>query len=315
MESGDLKIFRTVAREGSITKAAHILNYVQSNVTNRIQLLETELGTQLFYRSSKGMKLTAAGQNLLGYADKIVVLLEEAVKSAQATDIPKGPLRLGSLETTAAIHLPQLLTRYHGLYPEVELSLITSDSHQLIRKIKDYELDGAFVYGPVSQEELECQPAFEEELVLISEPKETDLAELLKKPLLFFGSGCSHRDRVERLLVKEGVEARHMIEFGTLEAIIGGVSAGLGVSLLPRSSISRIVQAREVYLHPIPEEFREINVVFIYRKDLFKTEAFKRFLDFLRSEGTGGVETPAAAASGASSAPGPGPADNQPAGS
>ncbi|MFS0838406.1 LysR family transcriptional regulator [Paenibacillus sp. 1P03SA] len=290
MESGDLKIFRTVAREGSITKAAQSLNYVQSNVTNRIRLLETELGTQLFYRSSKGMKLTAAGQNLLAYADKIVILLEEAVKSAQATDVPKGPLRLGSLETTAAIHLPQLLTRYHGLYPEVELSLITSDSHQLISKIKDYELDGAFVYGPVSHEELVCRPAFEEELVLISEPKETDLAGLLKKPLLFFGSGCSHRDRVERLLAKEGVEARHMIEFGTLEAIIGGVSAGLGVSLLPRSSISRIVQAREVYLHPIPEEFREINVVFVYRKDLFKTQAFKRFLDFLRNEEAGDGE-------------------------
>lgn len=62
MESGELKIFRAVAREGSITKAARQLNYVQSNVTARIHKLETDLNIKLFHRTNRGMTLTAAGK-------------------------------------------------------------------------------------------------------------------------------------------------------------------------------------------------------------------------------------------------------------
>lgn len=93
MESGDLKIFQAVAREKSITKAADALNYVQSNVTNRIHKLESHLNTKLFYRTNRGMILTASGENVLTYANNILHLLKEAEKSAQLTEYPKGPLR------------------------------------------------------------------------------------------------------------------------------------------------------------------------------------------------------------------------------
>lgn len=86
MESSDLKIFQAVAREGSITKAAQVLNYVQSNVTSRIQQLEAQLNVPLFRRSNRGMTLTSAGENLLEYADTILTLLDEAVKSTQYSD-------------------------------------------------------------------------------------------------------------------------------------------------------------------------------------------------------------------------------------
>jgi DNA-binding transcriptional LysR family regulator len=72
MESADLRIFQMVAREGSITKAALRLDYVQSNVTARVQQLESELGTVLFFRHNRGMTLSSSGKTLLVYADKIV---------------------------------------------------------------------------------------------------------------------------------------------------------------------------------------------------------------------------------------------------
>ncbi|MFT3654464.1 HTH-type transcriptional regulator HdfR [Bacillus sp. B01(2024)] len=99
MESGDLKIFQAVARKGSISKAAESLHYVQSNVTNRIQQLERQLQTQLFYRTNRGMTLTPAGESLLKDADRILQLLYEAQKNAQEAGHPNGPLRIGSLET------------------------------------------------------------------------------------------------------------------------------------------------------------------------------------------------------------------------
>jgi DNA-binding transcriptional LysR family regulator len=116
-----LKIFSTVAKEGSITKAAQQLDYVQSNVTSRIHQLETELGTSLFYRHSRGVSLTSAGEILLQYANKVLHLCAEAEKAVRDNATPHGPLRIGSMETTAAIRLPAVLAAYHRLYPEVHL--------------------------------------------------------------------------------------------------------------------------------------------------------------------------------------------------
>lgn len=117
MESADLKIFQAVAREGSITKAAARLGYVQSNVTARIRQLEAELNTSLLYRQSRGVSLTPAGENLLKYADKIVYLLDEAVKSTRNSETPSGTLRIGSLETTAAVQLPVMMWSITGVTP------------------------------------------------------------------------------------------------------------------------------------------------------------------------------------------------------
>lgn len=144
MESNELRIFRTVAQTGSITKAAKALGYVQSNVTARIQQLESDLNTQLFYRQ-RGMILTPTGEKLLTYADKIIYLLDEADKSIKDSCEPSGSLSIGAVHTVSAIRLPQLLAKYHRAYPKVDLSLTTSQSDELIYKVNHFQLDGAFV--------------------------------------------------------------------------------------------------------------------------------------------------------------------------
>ncbi|WJH35404.1 LysR family transcriptional regulator [Paenibacillus sp. CC-CFT747] len=286
MESGDLKIFQAVAREGSITRAAAKLGYVQSNVTARIQQLEAELSTPLFHRLSRGVALTPAGEILLTYANRVVHLLEEAVKTTKYSETPAGPLRIGSLETTAAVHLPGIMKDYHKRFPEVKLSLQTGHTSDLVKSVLEYELDGAFISGPFEHPDLSVLPAFEEELVLISEPTDAGLQEMLNKPLLFFGKGCFHRDRLEQWLREEHSGPLNIMEFGTLEAILGGVSAGLGVSLLTRSSVSSWEAAGRVRCFRIPERFRSSVVSFVYRRDAFATSAFDKFVERLR-EGEG----------------------------
>ncbi|MFC3769027.1 LysR family transcriptional regulator [Paenibacillus sp. GCM10012303] len=281
MEISDLKIFQAVAREGSITKAAQVLNYVQSNVTTRIQELEAQLKISLFRRSNRGMTLTPAGENLLKYADKILVLLDEAVKSTQYSEHPSGPLRLGSIETTAATHLTPLFARFHSLYPEVHLSLVTGETHRLLQKVLNYELDGAFVYGPINDPVIEHVAAFEETLVLISEQGEGDMHELLKKPMLFFDVGCSHRTKAERFLRDNGLTSFPIMEYGTLEVIISGVSAGLGVSMLPQSSIAKAEEAGIIVSHSLPEDYRNLQVWFVYRQDSIYSSALSKFVQFI----------------------------------
>lgn len=281
MESGDLRIFQAVAREGSITKAAQVLNYVQSNVTNRIQYLEAQLKIPLFRRSNRGMTLTPAGENLLAYTDKILLLMDEAVITTQYSEHPTGPLRLGSIETTAATHLTPLLTEYHLRYPDVNLSLITGETHKLLQKVLDYQLDGAFVYGPIDQPDIEHVVAFEEELVLISQPGKSDMRELLTKPMLFFDVGCTHRAKAESFLNESGMSSYKIMEYGTLDVILSGVSAGLGVSMLPQSSISKVEEAGVITSHRLPEGYRDLQVWFVYRRNAVFTSALSKLIQMI----------------------------------
>jgi DNA-binding transcriptional LysR family regulator len=125
MDLAELRIFTAVVREGGVTRAAERLHRVQSNVTTRIRQLEDKLGTELFIRDGKRLHLTPSGQVLLGYADKLLALADEA-RTAVHDPRPRGLFRLGAMESTAAVRLPGPLNRFNRLYPEVTLELRTA---------------------------------------------------------------------------------------------------------------------------------------------------------------------------------------------
>src|SRR3954465_390683 len=132
MDAADLRIFEAVARLGGMNRAAAELNTVQSNVTARVRMLEDELGLALFHRHSRGVTLTAAGRRLIPYAVRVAQLIVEARRAVLDDGAPKGELRVGSLETTAALRLSPVLSAYAASYPEVDLSLITGTTCELI---------------------------------------------------------------------------------------------------------------------------------------------------------------------------------------
>src|SRR5580700_10182675 len=218
----DLLTFSTVARNGGITRAAEELNTVQSNVTQRVKALEAEIGTALFERHSRGMTLTGAGRRLLPYAQRMAALSREAVLAARDDGEPKGPLSIGSMETTAAVRLPPLLADFHRRYPAVQLSLRTATTADLVAAVLDGGLDGAFVAGPIEHAELMTSIAFREELVLITARRWTSLAALRAgthesgPTALVFRSGCTYRQRLEQLFSEFGWPFAARFEFGTL---------------------------------------------------------------------------------------------------
>ena len=169
MELLDLATFSTVARCGSITRAAGELNTVQSNVTNRIKALEAEIGVPLFERHARGMTLTNAGRRPLPYAERLATLSREAVDASRDDGVPKGPLAIGSMETTAAVRLPPLLTRFHQrLSCCAAVAQNGSKCKMLVQAVLDLSLDGAFVAGPIDHPDLIVSLAFKEELVLVT---------------------------------------------------------------------------------------------------------------------------------------------------
>lgn len=284
MDLQALRIFQLVAELGSISQAARELNYAQSNVTTKIQQLETDLQTTLFYRHNRGTTLTSKGKILLSYTEKILRLIEETQTVISDEQTPKGPLIIGSMETTAAVRLPALLSKYHREYPNVDLTLKTGPTEQHIQGVLRYELDAAFVAGPVDRPELLQKTVIEEELVLITDMMHSPISsitDIQARTLLVFRTGCSYRARLEQWLHHEGVIPYKIMEFGTLEAIIGCVSAGLGISLLPRSVIDKYVHEGALRQHTIPEPYGKVKTIFIYRKDKYLPTSLIKFIDML----------------------------------
>ncbi|MGQ8875423.1 LysR family transcriptional regulator [Paenibacillus sp. TSA_86.1] len=281
MDAGDLKIFQAVAREGSISKAATALNYVQSNVTTRIKQLEARLQVPLFHRSNRGMLLTPAGENLLGYADRILELLSEAEQAAQDGSPPAGNLRIGSIETAASRFLTPLMAEYCASYPKVQYSLVTGGTHELNQKVIEHELHGALVYGPVDHAKLNYMKMYDDELVLIVKPGEHDMSVLFSRPMLFFEVGCTHRTQAEEFLKTQGVRSLNVMEYGTLGTIIDGVTAGLGVSLLPRSSVAQAAARGEVDIVSLPDPYSRLEVGFVYAHGEHISNALRALVEIM----------------------------------
>lgn len=250
-----LKIFRTVVDEGGIIRAASKLNRVQSNVTTRIRQLEEHLGRRLFRREGRSIRLSAEGQTLLVYADRLLRLADEAVSQMRASK-PKGAFRLGSLESTAGSRLAPILSHYHTLYPDVVVELATGTAGALVTRVMNFELEAAFVSEPFTAPGLEARPVFEEQLVLItprSMRKVSGPVDIGRSTLIAFTQGCSYRKRIEEWLGSANVMPARVLEFASYQAMIACVAAGTGFAVVPKSVLEAVRATRSVRQHVLPK--------------------------------------------------------------
>jgi len=287
MDAGNLRIFEAVARRGGMNRAAQELNTVQSNVTARIRQLEDELGTALFQRHSRGVALTAAGKRLVPHAARVRRALEDARRAVADDGTPKGLLSLGTLETTAALRLSPALAAFAGRYPEVELALRTGTTCELIDDVLERRVDGAFVCGPVNHPDLAEEVVFREELAILTAPGVASAEKLLRTgevKIVVLRTGCSYRQKFEDLLARRGVAVVRRLEFGTVEAILGCVAAGIGIALLPRALIGAVWPLGRVRVHTLPRATAHVETVFVRRRDAFAPTALAAFLKEVRPE-------------------------------
>ena len=257
-----------------MNRAATELHTVQSNVTARVRALETQLGCSLFDRHSRGVALTGAGTRLLPYARRLAWLLADAARAARDDGEPRGPLTIGALETTAAL-LPVRcwIAAYARACPEVDLALRPGTTAELIEAVLDRRLEGAFVCGPVAHQSLIEQTMFEEELYrVVALLGLTSLEQATQggiARIVVLRAGCSYRQRLEMLLARRGIAVPRLLEFGTLEAIFGCVSAGLGITVTAGADWAGIWHGRATsQLAPVAGGVEAIvSTVFIHRRE------------------------------------------------
>jgi len=285
MDVADLKTFEAVLRHGSMNKAAQELHTVQSNVTARIQALEQELGVALFQRHARGVNATPAGQRILPFVARISKLLAEVESAAKDDGTPHGVLTLGGLETTMALRLSPVLSRFAKTYPDVRMVIRGGTTESLLRQVVDNQLDGAFVAGPIDHPEIVHERVYTEELVLVTSRAVQSLKELTKVPdlrTIVFQLGCSYRQRLETILSGMGIVVAKPLEFGSLDTIINCVSAGIGVTLLPRGVVAQAAAAGRVTVHELPRSRARVETLFIRRHDAYVSSALTAFLAFAR---------------------------------
>ena len=266
MDLSDLLIFKTVAEEGGILRAARKLHRVQSNVTTRIKQLEASIGTQLFFRDRQRLVLSPNGESLLVYAGKLLRLADEAHIAVSGRS-PSGVLRVGALESTCASRLPGVLARFHKSFPAVRLELQTGTNDALTAAVKDRRLDAAFVAEAPADKELASLPLFREKLVLVSpkdHPRVATPRDVRDDSIIAFPNGCAYRRILERWLGRKSRATIRILELSSYHAIVACVASGAGIALLPESVLD-VVPTRDVARHALPNVLANIVTPLIWR--------------------------------------------------
>jgi len=268
MDLTELRIFKAVAEQGGILRAASTLNRVQSNVTTRVKRLEARLGTRLFNREGRRLVLSAEGKILLDYAERLLQLSSEA-QAAVKGRAPHGALKVGALESTAATRLPQVLARFHKAHPAVRLELVTGTTAALAARVMRGELDAAFIAEPFSARNLDAEPAFTEELVLITpkgHPRVTTPKDLRDSTILAFASGCAYRRRLESWLGRSSMVAERVMEYGSYHAIVACAAAGSGIAVVPRSVLRASGMEAQLAVHALPPKIANARTLLVWRR-------------------------------------------------
>jgi DNA-binding transcriptional LysR family regulator len=261
----DLQVFRSVVEEGGIVKAARKLHRVPSNVSKRIKQLESSMGVTLFHRDRQRLYLSPTGELLRGYADRLVQLSEEA-RAAVSGANPRGLLKLGALESTAASRLPGLLAAFHRQYPDVRLELTMGTNDFLVQAVVDRRLDAAFIAEPPARI-LAHMPVFRERLALISSPDHPPIKrpqDIKSASLIAFPDGCAYRRVLQRWLGHDVFSTKRMLELGSYHAIIACVASGTGVALVPESVLDTMAQT-SVRRHPLPKTLADMSTPLVWR--------------------------------------------------
>ncbi|HET7266616.1 MAG TPA: LysR substrate-binding domain-containing protein [Oleiagrimonas sp.] len=285
MELRELETFRAVVDSGGMSHAAARLNRAQSSVTARIRQLESSLGVPLFERDGRRLRLTAAGDVLVGYTDRLLDLASEA-RAAVRRDSVCGRLRLGTMESVAATRLPEPLAAFHRRYPDVSVELQTAHSRDLQRQLQAGALDVAIFSGEVDGERFVSQPWYAEELVAVTAAGESlrDAKRLAGGTVLVFrGNGCAYRRRFEEWLQSLRVVPARILEFASYHALLAAAAAGVGCCVVPRAVLDIYPQRDAVSVHKLPARIARVRTAVVTPRGRH-LPALTRLVDCLRDD-------------------------------
>jgi DNA-binding transcriptional LysR family regulator len=252
VELRQLEHFVAVAEDGSFTKAARRLSYVQSALSVSVQALERELGVRLFDRTTHRVSLTAAGESLLPAARRTLAAADETRDvAAGVRGVLRGRLRVGIMQAFAFARVHEALGQFHRQHPDVEIQMrgAVGGAAMLVDELRQGGLDIAFVALVDPPSGVTAIPLASEDLVLAAVPElmppgrgRVKLETLADMNFVDFPSGWAVRSVIDRGFAAVGLERRITLEVADVTTLCLLLKAGLGIGLLPPSLLPTGVQ-------------------------------------------------------------------------
>ncbi|MBW3623389.1 MAG: LysR family transcriptional regulator [Armatimonadetes bacterium] len=240
MNLNHLAIFLAVAEEKSISRGAERLCISQPAVSKQLSDLERSLGTRLFDRLPRGVRLTEAGETLIGYARRLFALEKEAETAlSELGGLARGRLAVGASTTIGSYVLPGIFAAFHRRYPAIELHLEIANTDRIQEQLLQGILDVGLTEGFVDAPELESEIFLEDEMVAIAAPGHPLLLEapvtterLCREPFVVRERGSGTLAVIEAAFHERGLTLTPCMTLGSTEAIKRAVAAGIGVSVI-----------------------------------------------------------------------------------
>ena len=287
-----LQVFHTVARLLSFTKAAESLHMTQPAVTFQVRQLEEYFNTRLFDRTHNRISLTEAGEVVYKYADRIFAMYSEMENAVRdLTGEVSGVLMIGASTTIAEYMLPSLLGDFKAQYPEVSIRLQVANSDAIVSMVENNNIDLGVVEAPVHNKNLVMEICRMDRLVLVVPPGhpladkgKVPVTVLLDYPYICREEGSGTREVMLEHLLGSGANPADLnivMELGSPESVKGAVEAGMGISILSRSTVNKELKLGSLVAIDL-DPFIERPFSFVHQKQKFRLRAIEKLLDFAR---------------------------------
>jgi DNA-binding transcriptional LysR family regulator len=246
MDIHQLKVFSSVFRNKSFSKASEELHLTQPTVSDHIKSLEDELNCRLFDRLGRTIMPTKEAEVLYSHAVELIEKINDIKDSlGKYKKEISGELTIGASTIPGTYLMPAVMAGFRKKYPAISFQIVIADSKDIVEKIVGHELLIGIVGAKLSNSHINCVPLMEDELIAVSSPSlikggRITLGELIKYPMVLREEGSGTRRETERILEDKGIALDNMKIagiFGSTDAIKQAVKAGMGVSILSRLSV------------------------------------------------------------------------------
>lgn len=289
MELRNIKTFLCVAEQCSFSKAAVMLGYSQSTVTTQIQQLEQEFGTLLFERIHKTVRLTAAGTEFVGFAQKMLLTADEAKNAMKRLPEENGELRIAMAESLCSTFFPDILERYHKEYPNVDLSITTGGTDDIFYMLRHNEADMVYTLDRrIYSTDLVTALEKEENVYFVASPsysaagKAVTLEELTKYDFILTEKNMSYRKHLDELMASKSLQIRPFLELGSVEMIRTLVERGIGISFLPCYAVKDSIKNGTLVKIDVSENQIEVWRQLIYHKNKWVSPAMRAMIKLIK---------------------------------
>jgi len=283
------RVFYWTAQLGSVTNAAKQLHITQPAVSHTLKQLEASLGNPLFFRTPKGVKLTAEGTVLFRYIEQAMGLVQAGEKKiAEMSQLHYGEVTIGASDTLCKLYLLPFLEQFHLQYPQIKISVNNRTTPETITLLKSGTIDFGIVHMPINERDLVVVPSMDLQDILVGGPqyahlleKPMSFEELQHYPLLLLEQGGSTRAYLDQYAVSQGILLKPEFELGSVDLLIKFAQSGFGLTFVGRQYIQEELEAGKLVEIPLVSAIPPRQVGIAMLQDVPLSTAARALLEFI----------------------------------